>query len=82
MPDNRSTALPAGFWSSLSLDYFVRITGMGHLQTGAAKTLPFGSLGHPLALALQLRAMRLNCLTNAYSDLWAEVYDDGWPNDG
>jgi hypothetical protein len=81
MPSSRDTALIAGFWSSVPLDYFVRVTGMRHLQTRAAKTLPSGSLDHPLAPALLLRAMRLNCLTTAYADLWADVYDEGWRND-
>jgi hypothetical protein len=26
--------------------------------------------------------MRLNCLTSAYTDLWAELYDDAWRSDG
>ena len=55
---------------------------MAHLDVGAAKTLPFGTLDHPLAQALLLRTMRLNCLTTAYADLWAEVYDDAWRTDG
>ena len=65
MPTNRYTALAAGFWSALPLDYFLRIAGMRHLRTRPARTLPFGSLDHPLAPALLLRTMRLNCLTNA-----------------
>jgi hypothetical protein len=81
LADNRSTALVSGFWASLPLDYFVRITGKNDLTSGAAKTLPFGSPDHPLAPALFLRAMRLNCLTNAYTELWSDVYDDGWRND-
>ena len=81
MEDYRVTALVAGFWASLPLDYFVRITGKGDLRIGSAKTLPFGLIRHPLAQALLLRTMRLNCLTNAYSDLWAEVYDEAWRND-
>jgi hypothetical protein len=78
LADNRSTALASGFWCSLPLDYFVRITGKSDLQTSSAKTLPFGSPDHPLAPALLLRTMRLNCLTAAYADLWADVYDEGW----
>jgi hypothetical protein len=81
LTNNHSTALAAGFWASLPLDYFVRITGTGDLQTRGAKALPFGSLDHPLAPALLLRTMRLNCLTSAYEDLWAEVYDDAWLTD-
>ena len=75
LSDNSSTVLAAGFWSSLPLDYFVRITGKAIYNAGIAKTLPFGSHDHPLAHALLLRTMRLNCLTDAYSDLWTEVYD-------
>src|SRR5262249_24749717 len=56
LSDNRATSLAAGFWSSILLDYFVRITGTTDLQAGAARTLPFGSLDHSLAAALLLRA--------------------------
>ena len=77
----RRTALAAGFWCSLPLDYFLRITGKSDLHVSGAKTMPFGSLDHPLAPALLLRTMRLNCLTTAYADLWAEVYDDAWRAD-
>ena len=81
LPTNRLTVLAAGFWSALPLDYFVRITGKNDLTTGVAKAMPFGSLEHPLADALLLRVMRLNCLTDAYADLWAEVYNDAWGDD-
>ena len=81
MPSRKLTVLASGFWSSLPLDYFVRITGKGDLRVGGAKNLPFGSLDHPLASALLLRAMRLNCLTAAYADLWADVYEPAWLDD-
>jgi hypothetical protein len=81
MPDHRATALAAGFWASLPLDYIVRITGKGDLRIGGVKALPFGSVDHPLAPALLLRTMRLNCLTTAYADLWADVYDYAWRDD-
>ena len=81
LANKRSTALAAGFWCSLPLDYFVRIAGKSDLPTGSAKTLPFGSLDHPLTPALLLRTIRLNCLTNAYADLWADVYDEAWKAD-
>ena len=29
---------------------------------------------HPLQTALVLRTLRLNCVTNAYADLWRDVY--------
>ena len=79
--DNRSTALASGFWCSLPLDYFIRITGRSDLLVGGAKALPFGPIDHPLAPALLLRTMRLNSLTTAYADLWADVYDRAWLSD-
>jgi hypothetical protein len=81
MADHKSTVLASGFWASLPLDYFVRITGKGDLRIGGVKSMPFGYLDHPLAPALLLRTMRLNCLTNAYANLWADIYDDTWRSD-
>jgi hypothetical protein len=81
MPESRLTALVAGFWASLPLDYFLRATGRGDLQVKGAKALPAPTLDHPLASALLLRTLRLNCLTNAYADLWAELHDPAWSTD-
>ncbi|MGW4299113.1 hypothetical protein ACWEHT_04985 [Streptomyces sp. NPDC004646] len=79
MSDPRHTALVAGFWASLPLDYFVRATGRDDLQVAGAKSMPAPNLEHPLASALLLRTLRLNCLTNAYAPLWEELYDPTWP---
>ncbi|MFE4599571.1 hypothetical protein ACFRKE_01795 [Kitasatospora indigofera] len=79
MPALASTALVAGFWASLPLDYFLRATGRGHLRGTGARAMPAPILGHPLARALLLRTLRLNCLTHAYADLWTELYDPMWP---
>jgi hypothetical protein len=81
LAENSWTALAAGFWAALPLDYFLRITGKSDLRISVAKAMPFGTQDHPLARALLLRTMRLNCLTNAYADLWAEVYDEAWRDD-
>ncbi|MFF3595639.1 hypothetical protein [Kitasatospora indigofera] len=79
MPDDRLTALVGGFWASLPLDYFLRATGRGDLRVAGAKAMPAPSPDHPLASALLLRTLRLNCLTRAYADLWSELYDRTWP---
>lgn len=79
MPDLRLTALVAGFWASLPLDYFLRATGRSDLQVKGAKAMPAPTLHHPLASALLLRTLRLNCLTSAYAALWAELYEPTWP---
>lgn len=79
LPDNSGTSLTAGFFASLPLDYYLRVTGRGDLHVGAAKAMPAPASDHPLASALLLRTLRLNCLTRAYADLWAELYDPTWP---
>lgn len=78
LQDDRHTALAAGFWASLPLDYFLRATSTGNLGVKGARAMPAPSFGHPLASALLLRTLRLNCLTSAYADLWVKLYDPAW----
>ncbi|WP_030542889.1 hypothetical protein [Streptomyces albus] len=75
---NRHTVLWAGFWSSMPLDYLLRTIGVGHLDVSGARNLPAPAPDHPLAPALLLRTLRLNCLTDAYSDIWEELFDAAW----
>jgi hypothetical protein len=79
MPFPRLTALVAGFWAALPLDYYLRATGRADLQVRGAKAMPAPAPDHPLASALLLRTLRLNCLTTAYADLWQDLYDPTWP---
>ncbi|MFE9697450.1 hypothetical protein [Streptomyces sp. NPDC006270] len=79
MATQHLTALAAGFMAALPLDYLLRITGVGHLEGAQAKRLPAPQSEHPLAPALLLRTLRLNALTTAYADLWADLYDPEWP---
>ena len=78
MPDRRGLALVAGFWGSLPLDYFLRASGRSNFLTASAKATPSPLADYLLASALLLRTLRLNCLTSAYADLWAELYDSAW----
>ncbi|MEU7116161.1 hypothetical protein [Streptomyces sp. NPDC046182] len=78
MPTSGETVLQAGLWTGLPLDYFLRTSGRGDLRVGAAKSMPAAHPMHPLAPALLLRTLRLNCLTTAYADLWQELYDPKW----
>ncbi|MFG3003287.1 hypothetical protein [Streptomyces calvus] len=79
MVDNRRTALTAGMWAALPVDYLLRVTGTGHLDVGRAGQLPAPADCHPLASSLLIRTLRLNCLTTAYADLWRDLYDPTWP---
>ncbi|MFJ2796275.1 MULTISPECIES: hypothetical protein [unclassified Streptomyces] len=78
LESNELTVLQSGFWASLVLDYFLRATGRGHLDVADAQVMPFADSNHPLAPALMLRTLRLNCLTSAYSELWEGLFDPGW----
>ncbi|WP_333754817.1 class I SAM-dependent DNA methyltransferase [Streptomyces sp. IBSBF 3352] len=76
--ESRLTALNAGFWATLPLDYLLRITGRPHLQTSEARMMPAPDPNHPLAPALLLRALRLNALTRHHAPLWSELFDPQW----
>ncbi|MEU9748924.1 Eco57I restriction-modification methylase domain-containing protein [Streptomyces niveus] len=78
MEDTQLTALNAGFWASLPLDYVLRITGRSNLHVSEARKMPAPDRMHPLAPALLLRTLRLNALTTHYAPLWTELFDPRW----
>ncbi|WP_329184623.1 class I SAM-dependent DNA methyltransferase [Actinacidiphila glaucinigra] len=79
LADDRQTVLQAGFWSALPIDYLLRITGREAVRVAEASRMPFADPRHPLAPALLLRTLRLNCLTSAYAPLWEKLYSPQWP---
>ncbi|MFD0266022.1 Eco57I restriction-modification methylase domain-containing protein [Streptomyces sp. NPDC127106] len=81
LPSARLTALVAGFFASIPLDYFLRSSGRGHLDISDAKVMPAPTPGHPLEEGLLLRTLRLNAQTNAYAPLWEELYHPAWQQD-
>ncbi|MFI9725766.1 Eco57I restriction-modification methylase domain-containing protein [Streptomyces sp. NPDC052092] len=81
MGNNAATVCVAGFWSSLPLEYFLRITERDDLQVREAEAMPAPTPGHPLTGALLLRTLRLNCQTAAYARLWEELFDSSWRQD-
>ncbi|GAA1376676.1 class I SAM-dependent DNA methyltransferase [Catellatospora chokoriensis] len=81
LPKNRDTALHAGFWASLPIDYLLRATGRRHLDVRDARVMPSPAVDHPLADPLLLRTLRLNCLTKAYAPLWEELFEQSWVAD-
>ncbi|MGW4777642.1 class I SAM-dependent DNA methyltransferase [Streptomyces filamentosus] len=78
MDNNYLTALSAGFWAALPIDYLLRITGRSHLQHAEARKMPAPDPEHPLAPALLIRTLRLNALTKHYAPLWEELFDHRW----
>ncbi len=77
----RFTAAWAGLLSTLPYDYFVKVSGTGHIKDYVSKRFPVPP-DTPLWEALLLRTLRLNCLTADYAPLWEELYDPGWADDG
>lgn len=75
------TTLAAGFWASLPLDYILRITGRANLDVAAAKLMPMPQVSHPLSSPLLVRTLRMNCLTGAFSELWADLFDRRWSSE-
>ncbi|MEU3997407.1 class I SAM-dependent DNA methyltransferase [Streptomyces fungicidicus] len=73
------TALNAGFWASLPLDYLIRIAGWDDLTPAGVKQMPAATPDHPLAHPLLLRTLRLNSLTKAYAHLWENLFHLSWP---
>lgn len=68
------------FAGSLAVDFLIRSKGGGDLTVGAARLLPL-----PIVLARPLveRALRLNCLTTHYADLWNRNWQPatGWSSE-
>lgn len=76
---DRTVTLSAVF-STLPIDYLVKVSGATHLRDYLVRRLPL-PLGHPLQHELLLRSLRLNCLTADFASLWDELYDASWERD-
>ncbi|WP_159624791.1 class I SAM-dependent DNA methyltransferase [Actinomyces sp. zg296] len=67
--------------STLLADFQIRARSRNDIINQDFERLPLVPTGHPLAPRIALRALRLNCLTNAYADLWAECWEDSFLDD-
>jgi hypothetical protein len=59
---------------SLPVDFFVKSTGMGHVNVTLAGQLPCTFPPRVVSCA-HIRALRLNCLATPYAPLWEDLYD-------
>jgi len=75
-----SLCLVAGFLGSLIADFAIRAAPKSGIPMSTINRLPV-VLSHPLLAALCARVMRLNCVTNAYADLWRDSYQDKFTAD-
>lgn len=58
----------SGMAHSIVADFFIKSTGMGHVNKSLAEQLPYAT--GPAVHAVRARTLQLNCLTNHYADLW------------
>ena len=73
--------LTSGALSSILADFYARSRGFSHIRSSAANSLPTVSSASPLAPRVRYRTLRLNCLTDAYADLWTECWDESFLTD-
>ncbi|MCL1898477.1 MAG: class I SAM-dependent DNA methyltransferase, partial [Micrococcales bacterium] len=78
--DMRHLAQIAGFASSLLADFLIRATPKSAITSTAINGLPM-VLDSPLLPDLRLRTLRLNCLTEAYDNLWFKVWQSQFAKD-
>ena len=67
--------------SSLLADFTLRALPKSGIYFPDFSRLPALPHNHPLTTRVVLRALRLNCVTNAYADLWAECWDEAFLDD-
>ena len=79
--NDRLTVAFCGLASSLLCDFAVRISGVGDLHDSAISRFPAPDDAHPLLAPLVHRTLRLNCLTQEFAELWAQLVDPDWDND-
>lgn len=68
-----------GLAASLVVDFFVKSTGMGHINQTLASVLPLH--GGNSGAAIAARTLRVNCLTSHYGDLWRECWQPSFAHD-
>ncbi len=67
----------AGFWSSIPVDFLVKVSQTANLTGAFISSLPY--LRHSeLLYEIRSRVSRLICLTHAFSDLWEQVVQSEW----
>lgn len=64
-----------GIFNSLPIDFFVKVCGRGNFTNATADMIPMFEYTD-LVAELVCRAALLNCLTDNYSLIWEEIYDE------
>src|SRR5690606_13659013 len=78
--DNRVLMTFSGVTFSIVADFFIKASGKDNIYS-LAEQLPLPT-DPELSRMIIARALRLNCLTVYYKDLWEELYDPAFNKDG
>jgi hypothetical protein len=73
-------AAVAGFASSIVNDLLIRVTPKSNILRASFMRLAI-SIDNPLEANLILRVLRINCVTNAYSNFWRTCYSPTFRGD-
>ena len=77
----RNTPILAASASSLLADFMIRSSPKAHILPPSFSRIPTLDSDHQLISSIALRSLRLNCLTDAYADLWTECWDESFVAD-
>lgn len=78
---SRELVISAGVFSSILSDQMIRSLPKSTIRAAQIESLALPATDHPLIPRLLLRTLRLNCLTDAYADLWSGVWDPAFAED-
>lgn len=70
----------AALCASIPLDFYMKTIGIGQIAKSILKSFPLG-VDPTYNNTLRSRTLRLNCVTNRYSDLWQEVWNSSYTQD-
>lgn len=70
----------AALCASIPLDFYMKTIGIGQIAKSILKAFPLG-VDPKYNSALRSRTLRLNCVTNRYSELWKEVWSSSYTQD-
>lgn len=71
--DRDDLCLIAGYTSSLTHDFAVRVAPKSNIGFGTFRRLPI-AFGDLLRIEVALRTLRLNAVTDAYAELWSQCW--------
>ena len=77
----RNIPLLQGGASTLLTDFWIRSRRRNDIHPTDFIKCPTIDDTSPLTTNIALRALRLNCITDAYADLWAECWDEAFLDD-